>query len=100
MNISYQYIDPDMIFTNNRAEVIERIQTGECHCSLCPQMFGYESGYYGLFESDKHTKRTREEAEVWLSGIERSGRKVFNNEPFKPDGFSDKLPEFLYPSQI
>ena len=29
MNISYQYIDPDMIFTNNRAEVVERIQTGE-----------------------------------------------------------------------
>lgn len=36
MNISYQYIDPDMIFTNNRVEVVERIQTGEWDCSLCP----------------------------------------------------------------
>lgn len=100
MNISYQYIDPDMIFTNNRAEVIERIQTGEWDCSLCPQMFGYESGYYGLFVPDNPKKRTREEAEAWLSSIEQSGQKAFNNESFNPDGFSDKLPESLYPNQI
>jgi hypothetical protein len=100
MNISYQYIDPDMIFTNNRAEVVERIQTGEWDCSLCPQMFGYESGCYGLFVQDTTTKRTREEAEAWLSGIERSGRKAFNSEPFNPDDFLDKLPESLYPNQI
>jgi hypothetical protein len=89
-----------MIFTNNRAEVVERIQTGEWDCSLCPQMFGYESGCYGLFVQDTTTKRTREEAEVWLSGIERSGRKAFNSEPFNPDDFLDKLPESLYPNQI
>ena len=100
MNISYRYIDPDVIFTNNREEVISRIQTGEWDCGLCPQMFGYESGCYGLFVPDKPKKRTREEAEAWLSGIEQSGGKAFNNEPFKPDGFSDKLPESLYPSQI
>ena len=89
-----------MIFTNNRAEVVERIQTGEWDCSLCPQMFGYESGCYGLFVQDTTTKRTREEAEAWLSGIERSGRKAFNSEPFNPDDFLDKLPESLYPNQI
>lgn len=100
MNISYQYIDPDMIFTNNRAEVVKRIQTGEWDCSLCPQMFGYESGCYGLFVQDTTTKRTREEAEAWLSGIERSSRKAFNSEPFNPDDFLDKLPESLYPNQI
>jgi hypothetical protein len=100
MNISYQYIDPDMIFTNSRKEVIDRIQTGEWDCALCPQMFGSESGCYGLFVPDKHTKRTREEAEKRLSGLEQSGRKVFNNEPFNPADFSGKLPESLYPSQI
>lgn len=100
MNISYQYADPKIIFTNDREEVIGYIQTGEWDCSLCPQMFGCESGCYGLFVSDKPMKRTREEAEEWLSGIERSGRKAFNNEPFNPDNFSDRLPESLYPSQI
>lgn len=59
MNISYRYIDPDMIFTNNREEVISRIQTGEWDCGLCPQMFGYESGCYGLFVPDK-PKREQE----------------------------------------
>ena len=97
MNISSQYIDPDMIFTNNRAEVIERIQTGEWACSLCPQMFGYESGYYGLFRSDKPKKRTREETEAWLSGIEQSGRKAFNNDPFTPDDLPPDIPEYLLP---
>ena len=29
MNISYRYIDPDMIFTNDREEVISSIQTGD-----------------------------------------------------------------------
>lgn len=99
MKISYQYIDPDMIFTNDREEAISRIQTGEWDCSLCPQMFGYESGCYGLFVLYKPQKRTREEAEERLLGIEQSGRKAFNNEPFNPDSFSDKLPECLYPSQ-
>ena len=97
MNISYQYIDPDMIFTNNRAEVVERIQTGEWDCSLCPQMFGYESGCYGLFVQDKPTKRTREEAEARLSDNERSGRKVFNNEPFNPDDLPEGIPASLLP---
>lgn len=100
MNISYQYIEPDMIFTDNREEVIDRIQTGEWNCILCPQMFGYESGCYGLFYPDKPKKRTREEAEKWLSGIEQSGRKAFNSEPFNPNDFLDKLPESLYPNQI
>jgi hypothetical protein len=100
MNISYQYIEPDMIFTNNREEVIDRIQTGEWNCILCPQMFGYESGCYGLFYPDKPKKRTREEAEKWLSGIEQSGRKAFNSELFNPNDFLDKLPESLYPNQI
>jgi hypothetical protein len=99
MNISYRYIDPDMIFTNDREEVISSIQTGEWDCALCPQMFGSEYGCYGLFIPDKPQKRTREEAEERLSGIEQSGRKAFNNEPFNPDSFSDKLPECLYPSQ-
>ena len=75
MNISYQYIEPDMIFTDNREEVIDRIQIGEWDCILCPQMFGYESGCYGLSAPDKPKNRTREEAEAWLSGNERSGRK-------------------------
>ena len=100
MNISYQYIEPDMIFTNNREEVIDRIQTGDWNCILCPQMFGYESGCYGLFYPDKPKKRTREEAEKWLSGIEQSGRKAFNSELFSPNDFLDKLPESLYPNQI
>ena len=100
MNITYQYIEPDMIFTNNREEVIDRIQTGEWDCILCPQMFGYESGCYGLFSPDKPKKRTREEAEKWLSGIEQSGRKSFNSELFNPDEFLDKLPESFYPNQI
>ena len=34
MNISYQYIEPDMIFTDNREEVIDRIQIGEWDCNV------------------------------------------------------------------
>ena len=89
-----------MIFTNDRAEVIERIQTGEWDCSLCPQMFGSESGCYGLFVPDKPKKRTQKEAEEWLSGIEQSGRKAFNNEPFNPDDLPADLPEHLLPGKM
>ena len=77
MNISYQYIEPDMIFTDNREEVIDRIQIGEWDCILCPQMFGYESGC-----------------------IERSGRKAFNNEPFNPDDLPEGIPASLLPQTV
>lgn len=100
MNISYRYYKPDMVFTNDREEVINRIQTGKWDCMLCPQMFGCEYGYYGLFIPDKQVKRTREEAEKWLSGMEQSGREVLNNGRFNPENFSDTLPESLYPNQI
>ena len=100
MNISYQYIEPDMLFTDNREEVIDRIKIGEWDCILCPQMFGYESGCYGLSAPDKPKNRTREEAEAWLSGIERSGRKAFNNEPFNPDDLPEGIPASLLPQTV
>lgn len=99
MNVSYEYIDQKMIFTNNREEVVDLIQTGEWDCTLCPQMFGSESGCYGLFTPNTPTKRTKEEAEAWLSGIERSGRKAFSNEPFNPSDLPADIPEYLLPGK-
>lgn len=100
MNVSYEYVDSKMIFTNDRKEVINLIQTGEWDCTLCPQMFGSESGCYGLFSTNKLTKRTKEEAESWLSGIERSGRKAFSNEPFNPADLPEGIPDYLLPGKM
>lgn len=100
MNTSYQFVDPNMIFTNDRDEVISLIQTGEYSCMLCPQMFGSETGYYGLFASDQPKTRTKEEAETWLSGIEKSGRKAFKDEPFNPNDLPKDIPEDLLPGRM
>lgn len=83
MTVSYRYIDigPDMFFTNSREEVIRLIESGKWDCTLCPQMFGHDTGYYGLFTPQNPERRTKKEAEAWLTSIEESGRRAFSNPP-------------------
>ena len=102
MATTYRCVDigPDMLFADDRNEVIKFIQEGNWGCILCPQMFGQETGYYGLFLKDKPVNRTREEAEEFLSSVEQSGRKAFRNEPLNPDILPEGLPANLLPNQI
>lgn len=76
---SYRYVDvrPKMIFSDDRAEIIELIKSGEWECSLCPQMFGSNTGYYGMFEKEESRAYTTEDAEELLREIEESGKRAF-----------------------
>ena len=102
MATTYRCMDigPDMLFVDERNEAIKIIQDGHWGCILCPQMFGQEVGYYGLFLEDNPKQRTQKEAEEWLSSIERSGRKAFRDDSFNPDSLSEVLPASLLPNQI
>lgn len=102
MATSYRYIDtnPQMIFTDDRLDAIRLIKTGSWSCSLCPQMFGLETGVYGLLMAEKKGEMPKEDAEKFLSEVEESGKRAFSNDPFSLDNISDKLAGIPLPNQI
>lgn len=102
MATSYRYIDtnPQMIFTDDRLDAIRLIETGEWSCSLCPQMFGLETGVYGFLMEDGKSDMSKEDAEKFLLDVEKSGKHIFSNDSFSFDSLSDKLVGIPLPNQI